>query len=99
VEGHICALRMQERAPGVHTHNLGTGRGYSVLEVIRAFESASARSIAYRVIGRRPGDAAQSFADPCRANSELNWQARHDLSRMCEDAWRWQTSHPNGFRG
>jgi UDP-glucose 4-epimerase len=96
--GHLKALELLEREPGAHIHNLGTGRGYSVLEVVRAFEAASGKPIEYRVTGRRAGDAAQSYADPAKANHELDWQATCDLDRMCADTWRWQTSHPNGYR-
>jgi UDP-glucose 4-epimerase len=96
--GHLKALELLERSPGLHVHNLGTGRGYSVLEVVRAFEAASGKTISYRITGRRPGDAAQSYADPAKANRELDWQASCDLDRMCKDVWRWQTNHPEGYR-
>lgn len=96
--GHLRALDLLERAPGYHVHNLGTGVGYSVLDVVRAFERASGRSIACQVAGRRPGDAAVSYADPAKAARELNWQAEFGIDRMCEDAWRWQQRHPQGFR-
>lgn len=96
--GHLQALGLLEREGGVHVHNLGTGRGYSVLEVVRAFEAASGRRIEYRIADRRPGDAAQCYADPGKAHRELDWQARYDLARMCEDAWRWQSTHPEGYR-
>lgn len=96
--GHLKALELLERAPGIYIHNLGTGRGYSVLEVVRAFEAASGRPVEYRITDRRPGDAAQSYADPGKANRELDWRAQFDLERMCEDVWRWQTTHPNGYR-
>ena len=96
--GHLKALELLQHSPGVHIHNLGTGRGYSVLEVVKAFEAACGRPLEYRITGRRPGDAAQSYADPGKANRELDWQARFDLDRMCEDVWRWQTSHPEGYR-
>ena len=96
--GHLKALELLERSPGVHIHNLGTGRGYSVLEVVKAFEAASGKLIDYRITGRRAGDAAQSYADPAKANRELDWHATLDIHRMCEDVWRWQTSHPEGYR-
>jgi UDP-glucose 4-epimerase len=96
--GHLKALEYLEQHPGVAVHNLGTGRGYSVLEVIDGFEQASGKTIPYHVVDRRPGDAAQSFADPTKANRELGWQAQFDLQQMCDDTWRWQMQHPNGYR-
>lgn len=96
--GHLRALEHLASHPGIHTHNLGTGRGHSVLQVLQAFEKASGRQIAYEVVGRRAGDAAVSYADPSRAERELNWRAELDLPRMCEDAWRWQSKHPRGYR-
>ncbi|XOV81789.1 MAG: UDP-glucose 4-epimerase GalE [bacterium] len=96
-KGHLKALEYLAKTPGLGVFNLGTGNGYSVIEAIRAFEAASGKSIAYEVVGRRPGDAAVSYADPSKARRELNWQAQYDLARMCEDAWRWQKKYPNGF--
>jgi UDP-glucose 4-epimerase len=96
--GHLKALEYLEKHPGVAIHNLGTGHGYSVLEVIRGFEQASGKTIPYRIVDRRPGDAAQSYADPAKANRELGWQAQFDLQQMCDDTWRWQMRHPNGYR-
>ena len=98
VRGHLKALEHLRTTPGVHVHNLGTGTGYSVLDVVRAFEQASGRQIPYEIVERRPGDAAQCFADPARARAELGWQTELDLARMCEDAWRWQQTHPEGYR-
>jgi UDP-glucose 4-epimerase len=95
--GHVRALDFLADNPGCHTHNLGTGRGYSVMEVLRAFERASGHTIPYRFTDRRPGDAAVSFADPARAAVELGWKATHDLDSMCRDAWRWQSTHPEGY--
>jgi UDP-glucose 4-epimerase len=99
--GHVAALDALEGAsgPGPMIVNLGTGRGYSVLEVIRAFEEASGRSIPYAVVDRRPGDVATCYADPGRARELLGWQARLGIERMCEDAWRWQSMNPSGFAG
>lgn len=94
--GHLAALRPQA-VSGVHTFNLGTGRGYSVLDVLRAYETACGRKLAYRVEGRRPGDVASCFADPSKAARELGWQARHDLAAMAEDSWRWQRNNPRGY--
>ena len=95
--GHLKALEHLAEKPRMAVHNLGTGRGHSVLEVVRAFETACGRSIPYRVIGRRPGDVPVSFADASRACEELGWSAEHDLARMCEDTWRWQATHPRGY--
>ena len=79
-------------------HNLGTGQGYSVLEVIAAFERASGRRIPFRIAERRPGDVAACWADASKASDELDWRAELDLDRMCSDAWRWQQRNPNGYR-
>lgn len=98
VRGHLRALDLLQRQPGHHVHNLGTGTGYSVLDVLTAFEKASGRKVPYQVVDRRPGDAATSYADAARAERELGWTAEFGLDRMCEDAWRWQQRHPDGFR-
>ena len=95
--GHIKALEMLARNPGLVTYNLGTGRGYSVLEVISAFEKACKHKIPYKIMARRPGDAAISYADPTRANQELHWTAHRTLEDMCADAWHWQTQNPDGY--
>jgi UDP-glucose 4-epimerase len=96
--GHLKALEHLRQRRGLFVHNLGTGRGYSVLEVVRAFERASGLDIPFKIAPRRPGDAAVSYADADRARHELGWQAEYDIDRMCEDVWRWQMKHPNGFR-
>lgn len=98
VRGHLRALQHLRDHAGVSVHNLGTGRGYSVLEVVEAFERASGRAIPYEIVDRRPGDAAQSFADPSKAARELQWEAEFGLDRMCEDTWRWQLNYPHGYR-
>ncbi|MBW1644774.1 MAG: UDP-glucose 4-epimerase GalE [Deltaproteobacteria bacterium] len=95
--GHLKALERLAANPGVVTYNLGTGRGYSVLEVIAAFEKASGRRVPYRIVGRRPGDIATCYADPGRARRELGWQARRGLEEMTADAWRWQQQNPAGY--
>jgi len=95
--GHIHALRSLETSPGVEVYNLGTGRGYSVLEMIRAFEKASGRPVPFRVLGRRPGDIATCYADPSRARQRLQWAARRGIEAMCADAWRWQSANPDGY--
>ena len=96
-EGHVAALRRLLDAPGSFTVNLGTGRGYSVLELVRAYAAASGRAVPYEVVARRPGDVAACYADPALAQRLLGWQARHDLDRMCADSWRWQSMNPKGF--
>jgi UDP-glucose 4-epimerase len=95
--GHIKALEKLEANPGLVMYNLGTGRGYSVLEVIHAFEQVCGHNIPFTIMERRPGDAAISYADPSKANRELNWYARRTIEEMCEDAWRWQSQNPTGF--
>jgi len=95
--GHIKALEKLERNLGLVTYNLGTGRGYSVLEVITAFEKACQQKIPYKIMDRRPGDAAISYADPTKANLELNWYAKRTLEDMCIDTWLWQSQNPCGY--
>jgi UDP-glucose 4-epimerase len=97
VIGHLRALEWLAGRPGLAAYNLGTGRGYSVLEVIRAFERAAGRSIPFRVTDRRPGDAAESWADPTRARTDLGWVASRGLDDMCRDVWRWQSQNPSGY--
>ncbi len=95
--GHLRALDKLIQQPGIMVHNLGTGQGYSVLEVVRAFEQASGRKIPYKIVGRRPGDVAASYADPAKARSELVWTAERGLLDMCADTWRWQSNNPGGY--
>jgi UDP-glucose 4-epimerase len=95
--GHLKALDKLATKPGLATYNLGTGQGYSVLEVVTAFERASGKQIPYKIIGRRPGDIASCYADPSRAKRELSWSAERGIDQMCADAWRWQSSNPNGY--
>jgi UDP-glucose 4-epimerase len=97
-KGHLKALDALALNKGVLTVNLGTGRGYSVLEVVAAFERASGRKVPYKLVDRRPGDVAQCYADPSYAEQVLGWRAEYGLDRMCEDAWRWQRQNPNGYR-
>ncbi len=97
-DGHLAALRHLLDAPGSFTVNLGTGRGYSVLDLVAAYARASGRAIPYSIVARRPGDVAACYADPALARQRLGWQARHDLDRMCADSWRWQTLNPDGFK-
>ena len=95
--GHIAALNWLRQHKGVHTYNLGTGLGNSVLEVVRAFEAASGKSVPYRIVERRPGDIAQCYADPSSAEQKLGWKARHGIEKMCRDAWNWQENNPRGY--
>jgi UDP-glucose 4-epimerase len=96
-EGHVAALRRLLDGPGSFTVNLGTGQGYSVLDVVKAYAAASGREIPYQVVPRRPGDVAACYADPTLARELLGWQARLGLQRMCADSWRWQSMNPQGF--
>lgn len=96
-EGHVAALRWLLANPGSLTVNLGTGRGYSVLDLVRAYEAASGRAIPYEIVARRPGDVAACWADPALARELLGWEAKLDLDRMCQDSWRWQQHNPHGF--
>ncbi len=95
--GHLAALRTLESCSGLITVNLGTGKGCSVLELIRAFEHASSKVVPYRLVARRAGDSATCYADPSLAKSLLGWQAEFDISDMCRDAWRWQSKNPQGY--
>lgn len=95
--GHVSALKKLEDGAGVYTFNLGTGVGYSVLDVLHAFERACKKTLPYRIFPRRAGDIAVCYADPSKAAKELSWRAEYGIERMCEDAWRWQCTHPNGF--
>ena len=97
--GHLAALEKLEAVEGVLTVNLGTGHGYSVLEVVDAFRRASGREIPCRIVARRPGDVAACYADPSRAAYLLGWRAERDLAQMCQDAWRWQSMNPDGYAG
>ena len=95
--GHLKALEKLALNPGCVTYNLGTGNGYSVLEMAKAFEKASGRSVPYKIAGRRAGDIAECYANPELAEKELNWTAEKNINEMCEDIWRWQSKNPNGF--
>jgi len=96
--GHIKALDKIGESPGLVTYNLGTGRGYSVLEMVEAFSKAAGRKIRYRIVDRRPGDIGCCYADPSLANEELNWRATLGIDRMCADTWRWQSKNPQGYK-
>ncbi|WP_047150848.1 UDP-glucose 4-epimerase GalE [Aneurinibacillus tyrosinisolvens] len=96
--GHLKALEKVMSSTGVDAYNLGTGRGYSVLEIIAAFEKASGRKIPYTIVERRPGDIAACYADPTKAKEELGWVAERGIEEMCVDSWHWQQSNPNGYK-
>ena len=95
--GHIKAVEKVLDTKELNVYNLGTGKGYSVLEIINAFEKASGKKINYKIVDRRPGDLATCYSDPSKAYKELGWKAERDLAKMCEDSWRWQKNNPNGF--
>ncbi len=95
--GHLKALEKLAQHPGLVTYNLGTGQGYSVLEMVEAFRQASGREVPYEITGRRPGDIAACWADPSLAEKELGWKASRGLKEMCEDTWRWQQNNPAGY--
>ena len=96
-EGHVAALQRLLEVPGGFTVNLGTGVGYSVLDLVKAFERASGRPVPYDIVGRRPGDVAACYADPTLAHELLSWRATRGLDAMCADSWRWQKLNPDGF--
>lgn len=98
VEGHVAALRYCRERGGLLTVNLGTGQGYSVLQMIKAFEGASNKIVPYEIVSRRNGDIAQCWADPAAARELLGWQAQRGLEQMCVDSWRWQENNPKGYR-
>jgi UDP-glucose 4-epimerase len=97
-EGHLRALDALETRTGAHAWNLGTGRGYSVLDMVRAFEAASGKPVPYRISPRRPGDIATCYSDPSKAKSELGWKANRGLPEVMRDTWRWQQMNPSGYR-
>lgn len=96
--GHLSALDYISNCSGIHVWNLGTGVGYSVLDMITAFEKASGLKVPYRIVSRRTGDVAQCLSDPTKAFLELGWKASRSLQDMMEDAWRWQSANPNGYK-
>jgi UDP-glucose 4-epimerase len=96
-QGHVKALGRLLSSPGVVIYNLGTGKGYSVLEMVSTFAEVNNREISYEIVGRRPGDIAACYADPTKALVELGWKAQFGLREMCEDTWRWQKQNPKGY--
>lgn len=97
--GHIKAVEKAEKEEGLFIYNLGTGKGYSVLDVVKAFEKASGITVPYKIGPRRDGDIATCYSDPSKAYRELGWKAQRDIEEMCEDSWRWQKQNPNGYPG
>ena len=95
--GHIKAVEKAENNEGLFIYNLGTGKGYSVLDVVKAFEKASGVNIPYKIGPRRDGDIATCYSDPSKAEKELGWKAQRDIEEMCDDSWRWQKQNPNGY--
>ena len=95
--GHLRALEKVQVMTGVEAYNLGTGVGYSVLDVVRSFVEATGQEIPYVITERRPGDIAECYADPTKALQELGWKAEKNLIEMCRDAWRWQKNNPHGY--
>ncbi len=96
-DGHVKALKKLNPNGGVHVYNLGTGNGYSVMEVLHAFEKACGHELPYKVMARRPGDIAMCYCDPTKAKEELGWEAQYGIEQMCQDSWRWQSQNPDGY--
>ena len=96
-KGHVKAIEGMETLPGVQIFNLGTGNGYSVLDIIKAFSAACGRDLPYVIDPRRPGDVAQCYSDPAKAREVLGWTAEYNIEDMCRDAWNWQSKNPNGY--
>ena len=95
--GHVKAIKKLADKEGVSIYNLGTGNGYSVLQIVKAFEKACGHPIPYEIKPRRPGDIATCYCDPSKAKAQLGWEAQYGIDEMCEDSWRWQSMNPNGF--
>lgn len=95
--GHVCALKAIERNQGLAIYNLGTGHGYSVLDVVKAFEKANNLKIKYSIKPRRPGDIATCYCNPAKAKAELGWEAKYGIEEMCRDSWNWQKNNPDGY--
>ena len=96
-QGHVKAIEKLAEKKGVLIYNLGTGKGYSVMDVLHAFEKACGKKLNYQIKPRRPGDIATCYADPSKAKAELGWEAKYGIDEMCEDSWRWQSNNPNGY--
>lgn len=95
--GHVKAVEKCAQGAGLHIYNLGTGNGYSVLDVVKAFEKASGKKVNYKICDRRAGDIATCYCTPDKALNELGWKAERGIDEMCEDSWRWQSQNPNGY--
>lgn len=95
--GHVKAIKKIEKKDGIHIYNLGTGNGYSVLDVLHAYEKACGKELPYEIKARRPGDIDACYAEPTKAYNELGWKAERDIEEMCEDSWRWQSNNPDGY--
>jgi len=95
--GHVKAIQKVSEKKGLLIYNLGTGKGYSVLDMVRSFEKACGKPVKYEIKPRRPGDIATCYADPAKAKAELGWEAQRGIEEMCEDSWRWQSNNPNGY--
>ena len=96
--GHVCALKAIDRKCGLAIYNLGTGHGYSVLDVVKAFEKANGVKVPYSIKPRRAGDIATCYSDPSKAERELGWKAIYGIEEMCRDSWHWQSQNPNGYK-
>ncbi|QIM64860.1 UDP-glucose 4-epimerase GalE [Frederiksenia canicola] len=97
--GHLKALQKHQNDAGFHVYNLGTGTGYSVLDMVKAFESANGIQVPYKLVDRRPGDIAVCYSNPQKAFDQLGWKTEHDLTQMMQDTWNWQKNNPNGYKG
>ena len=98
-QGHVAALKKLDTKCGLFVCNLGTGKGYSVLDVVHAYEKACGKTLPYSMDPRRPGDIAQCYADPVKAREELGWEAKYGIEEMCASSWKWQSGNPNGYKG
>ncbi len=96
-DGHVCAIKKLAENPGLAVYNLGTGNGYSVLDIVNSFEKATGKKIPYEIGPRRSGDIDECYADASKARKELGWQAKYGIDDMCKDAWNWQSNNPNGY--
>ena len=96
--GHVAAIKKLEQKPGLFICNLGTGHGYSVLDVINAFSKACGKEIPYVIDPRRPGDIAECWCDPSKAKRELGWEAQYGIEEMCAHSWNWQSHNPDGYK-
>ncbi len=96
-DGHVKALQYLQQQPGLVTVNLGTGQGYSVLQMVQAFSEINQVAVPYQIVARRPGDIAECYADPAKAKALLGWQASRTLADMVQDSWRWQQQNPDGY--